>query len=298
MAVVVVAPAPQGVVGFSSACVRCPGADLVPCVASNLCGCVSVGGGSVAELTERVVAPAPESSVGFSGTRKVFTGVDVVPCVASYLCGNFSFNGSVDELTRFISLGRSSVTELTVVVVAPAPQGVVGFGGACVRCPGADLVPCVASNLSGGGALGGGSVAELTERVVAPAPQCVVGFGCARATRERATRAGAGILPYRARHLCGGVSTGGGSVAELAGVVSTPAPQCVVSFDGTGVPSSCADYVPCAASNLCWVGAVNVRAVPNLTPTSKIVGAPTPECEIKFQCAIMRTSATNDLPVG
>jgi hypothetical protein len=36
-----------------------------------------------------------------------------------------------------------------------------------------------------------------------------------------------------------------------------------------------------------------------LTPkTSKIVDAPTPECEIKFQCAIMRTSATNDLPVG
>ena len=99
-------------------------------------------------------------------------------------------------------------------------------------------------------------------------------------------------------HLGWGVSTGGGSVAELTGAVVSPAPQCVVSFDGAGMPSSCADYVPCTASNLCWVGAVNVRAVPNLTPTSKIVGAPTPECEIKFQCTIMRTSSTNDLPVG
>ncbi len=298
MAVVVVAPAPQCVVGFGGACMTTAGADVVPCGAGDLGWRVSVGGGSVAELAGKVVAPAPQCVVGFSGTRKVFAGIDVVPCVASDLCGYFSFNGSVDELTRFISLGRSSVAELTVVVIAPAPQCVVGFSSACVRCPSAYLVPRVASDLCWGGALGGGSVAELTERVVAPAPQCVVGFGCARATRERATRAGAGILPYRARHLCGGVSTGGGSVAELAGVVSTPAPQCVVSFDGAGVPSSCADCVPCAASNLCWVGAVNVRAVPNLTPTSKIVGAPTPECEIKFQCATMRTSASNDLPVG
>ena len=187
---------------------------------------------------------------------------------------------------------------MAVVVVAPAPQGVVGFSSACVRCPGADLVPCVASDLCGCVSVSGGSVAELTERVVAPAPECSVGFGCARATRGEPTRAGAGILPYRARHLCGGVSTGGGSVAELTGTVVAPAPQCVVRFDGTIVKVSCADDVPCAVSNLCWAGAVNVRAVPNLTPTSKIVGAPTPECEIKFQCAIMRTSATNDLPVG
>ena len=298
MAVVVVAPAPQGVVGFCSACVRCPGADVVPCVASDLSRRVSVGGGFVAELTGTVVAPAPQCVVGFGGTRKVFAGSDVVPCVASDLCGYFSFNSSVDELTRFISLGRSSVAELTVVVVAPAPQCVVGFCSACVRCPGADLVPRVASDLCWGGALGGGSVAELTERVVAPAPECSVGFGCARATRGEPTRAGADILPDRTRHLGWGVSTGGGSVAELTGTVVTPAPQCVVRFDGTIVKGSCADDVPCAVSNLCWAGAVNVRAVPNLTPTSKIVGAPTPECEIKFQCAIMRTSATNDLPVG
>ena len=67
MAVVVVAPAPQGVVGFSSACVRCPGAYLVPCVASNLCGCVSVSGGSVAELARTVGTPAPQSSIGLGG---------------------------------------------------------------------------------------------------------------------------------------------------------------------------------------------------------------------------------------
>ncbi len=61
---------------------------------------------------------------------------------------------------------------------------------------------------------------------------------------------------------------------------------------------SCADDVPCAVSNLCWAGAVDVRAVSDLTETSKIVTAPTPECEIEFHCAIMRSSATDVLPIG
>ena len=82
-----------------------------------MCGCVSVGGGSVAESSVVVDSPAPECVVVFGGARMTRAGADVVPCVASDLCG-------------CVSVGGGSVAESTGIVVAPAPECVVGFGGA------------------------------------------------------------------------------------------------------------------------------------------------------------------------
>ena len=69
------------------------------------------------------------------------------------------------------------VAELTEAVVAPAPECVVGFGGARVLHSRADVVPGVAGDLCWVCSVGGGSVAELSGTVATPAPECVVGFG-------------------------------------------------------------------------------------------------------------------------
>ena len=105
---------------------------------------------------------------------------DLVPRVTGDLSGRRSLDGG-------------SVAELTIAVVAPAPECVVGFGGACVIRPQADVVPCVASDLCGcvsfGGAvdeltsvipLGRGPITELTHVIESPAPKCSIRFSSAR----------------------------------------------------------------------------------------------------------------------
>ena len=74
-----------------------------------MCGCVSVGGGSVAESTGKVVAPAPECVVGFGGAGVPSSCADVVPGVAGDLFWGGSSSGG-------------SVAELSVVVDSPAPE--------------------------------------------------------------------------------------------------------------------------------------------------------------------------------
>ena len=88
----VVAPAPECAIGFGSACLICPQADVVPCVASDLCGCVSFSGavdeltsviplgrGPITELTHVIESPAPKCSIRFSSARMPLTRFDGVP---------------------------------------------------------------------------------------------------------------------------------------------------------------------------------------------------------------------------
>ena len=82
-------------------------------------------------------------------------------------------------MSRQNSSSAGPITELTGVVVPPAPKCVVGFDRACVRCPGADVVPCNAGDLCWDSSVGCGSIAELSGAVVAPAPKCVISFGAA-----------------------------------------------------------------------------------------------------------------------
>ena len=90
-----------------------------------------------------------------------------------------------------------------------------------------------------------------------------------------------------------------GSVAELSGTVATPAPECAIGFGRARVSLSSADVVPCGSSDLSGARSVDVRAVAELTPAiSKHVAAPTPECEIEFQRAIMGTSTAYVFPIG
>ena len=77
-------------------------------------------------------------------------------------------------------MSGGSVAEFTVAVRSPAPECVVGFGGARLISAGADVVPGGVGDLGWVCSVGGGSVAELTVAVPAPAPECVVGFGGAR----------------------------------------------------------------------------------------------------------------------
>ena len=134
----------------------------------------------------------------------------------------------------FNRFGGGSVAGLAVAVPSPAPECVVGFGGARVRSPGADVVPGGASDLFWACSVGGGSVAELAVAVVAPSPECVVGFGgtCVKLS-------GADVVPGGASDLCWACSVVGGSVAELAVAVVAPAPECVVGFGGTCMTTAC-----------------------------------------------------------
>ena len=70
-----------------------------------------------------------------------------------------------------------SVAELTGLVVAPAPEGSVGFARTCSSITGADIAQRCIHDIGGDVFGGGGSVAELTGLVVAPAPEGSVGFG-------------------------------------------------------------------------------------------------------------------------
>ena len=86
--------------------------------------------------------------------------------------------------------------------------------------------------------------------------------------------------------LCWGVSAGGGSVAELAGTVIAPAPECVVGFDGARMVISGADVVPFVACDPSWGISVGSSSVAELTV---VVVAPAPECVVGFgdTCAVV-----------
>ena len=67
---------------------------------------------------------------------------------------------------------------MTRIVVAPAPEDSVGFGGTSMGVGCADGIPVIAcADLCGCGALGGRAVAELAVIIGTPAPESVVGFG-------------------------------------------------------------------------------------------------------------------------
>ena len=91
---------------------------------------------------------------------------DVVPIVASDLCWA-------------CSVGGGSVAELAHPIGAPAPECVVGFGGACLICAQADVVPCIASHLCGRISLSRCTVSELTKFVESPTPKCSIRFSSA-----------------------------------------------------------------------------------------------------------------------
>ena len=66
---------------------------------------------------------------------------------------------------------------MAVVVVAPAPECAIGFGGTTERVTSADAIPDgTRANLCGGFPVGGCSVAELARTVGTPAPQSSIGL--------------------------------------------------------------------------------------------------------------------------
>ena len=70
--------------------------------------------------------------------------------------------------------------ELTVAIVAPAPEGVIGFDGARVIGADGEGVPIGTRDLVGGLTVFVVSGAELAKVVRSRAPEGVIGFGGAR----------------------------------------------------------------------------------------------------------------------
>ena len=147
------------------------------------------------------------------------------------------------------ALGGVTEAELTGPIPAPAPECVVGFGGARVLPSRADLVPRVAGDLSG-----------HHSAVVAPAPKCVVGFGGACLIRPEAD-----VVPCVASDLCGCVSFGGavdeltsviplgrGPITELTHVIESPAPKCSIRFSSARMPLTRLNVAPVSSGDLSW----------------------------------------------
>src|SRR5215469_4584255 len=133
-AVAVEAPAPQGPAGACAAGEvlavghRGPAGDGRR---GDLLGHVRVGGAADAELAEAVAAPAPQGSVGPGGAGVARAAVDGGPAGG---------RGRGDLLRQALAGGVADA-ELAFGVVAPAPQGCVGAGGADVVVAGADGGP-------------------------------------------------------------------------------------------------------------------------------------------------------------
>src|SRR5579859_5270397 len=123
LALLVVAPAPQGAVGADGARVGVPGGDAGPssrCGGGDLLGQILVGVVTDAELARVVPAPAPQRAVGAGGAGVgAASGGDAGP---SSRCGG-------GDLLGQILVGVVADAELAQGVVAPAPQGGVGADG-------------------------------------------------------------------------------------------------------------------------------------------------------------------------
>ncbi len=185
LAFVVAAPAPHGAIGLDRTRVRVTGSqgDGVvehsgPARPLDLDGCHPVGGGVVAELALGVDAPAPGGVVGQGSAGEELAGSDAE--------GGTEGSGAAgaDDLDGCRSVGGGVVAELAFGVVAPAPGGAVGLGGAGVFLAGSEVGDggegsgaAGSVDLDGGELVGGGVVAELAFVVAAPAPGGAVGLG-------------------------------------------------------------------------------------------------------------------------
>ncbi len=146
--------------------------------ADDLDGCRSVGGGVVAELAFVVQPPAPDAAARTDGAGMLQSQIDVRDA------GEGSGAAGADDLDGCRSVGGGVVAELAFGVVAPAPGGAVGLGGAGVFLAGSEVGDggegsgsAGSVDLDGGELVGGGVVSELAFVVSAPAPGGAVGLG-------------------------------------------------------------------------------------------------------------------------
>src|SRR5581483_6980061 len=139
---------------------------------------------------------------------------------------------------------RVTEPELPVIVVSPAPQGVIDARGAGVEEAALDGGPVGVMTdlgrhlLAGPGA--GVAEPELAHRVVAPAPQRVVEPNAAGVGAT-----GTDCSPIRvAANLDGDEPTRGVTEPELTEVVVSPAPQGVIAANAARVISTFGEAHP------------------------------------------------------
>ena len=144
--------------------------------AQHLHGCVTVGGGVVAELAVAVATPGPDRTVRLEGDAVVFSGVGLNELPEK------SGSAFADHLHGHASPGCGAVAKSSGTILAPSPHGTVRQD--CDRmlfAPGhphdvaekADVVRAV--GLDGKQPMRGRVVAQTAVAVGAPSPEGIVG---------------------------------------------------------------------------------------------------------------------------
>ncbi len=215
----VVAPAFDGAGGEQCTGViytGCDGGDAAG-ESGDVCWCVSICGGVIAELSVRVVAPAFDGAGGEQCTGLIVTG-----------CDGGDAAGESRHICWCVSSCGGAVAKSSRAVVAPAFHGAGGE-----QCTGVKAIGC-----DGGDAAGesrhicwcipivGGAVTKVSPVVVAPAFD---GAGGEQCTGVNGAGCDGGDATGESRHIYWCVPlVGGGAVAKFSRAVVAPA------FDGAG----------------------------------------------------------------